>query len=60
MKQFTIILPTLWKTKNIFDKYKVLVKYCSIPHDDRENWCRFVIQPDIHKTLFITELIDGK
>ena len=48
------------KTKNIFDKYKVLVKYCSIPHDDRENWCRFVIQPDIHKTLFITELIDGK
>ena len=48
------------KTKSIFDKYKVLIRYCNIPHDDRKQWCRFVIQPDIHKTLFIKELINGK
>jgi len=47
-------------TIRTFDHYKVLVKYCSIPHDDRKNWCRLTIQPDIHKTLFIKELINGK
>ena len=44
-------------TIEIFDKYKVLIRYVSIPHDDRKQWCRFVIQPDIHKTLFIKELL---
>jgi histidinol-phosphate aminotransferase len=45
------------KTKNIFDKYKVLVKYCSIPHDDRNNWCRLTIQPEMSNFDFIKELI---
>ena len=44
-------------TIEIFDKYKVLIRYVSIPHDDRKQWCRLVIQPDIHKTLFIKELL---
>ena len=27
-----------------FDKHKVLVKYCSLPHDTRSSWCRMTIQ----------------
>jgi len=45
------------KTKNIFDKYKVLVKYCSIPYDDRNNWCRLTIQPEMSNFDFIKELL---
>jgi histidinol-phosphate aminotransferase len=45
------------KTKQIFDKYKVLTKYCSIPYDNRENWCRLTIQPNITKENFIKELL---
>jgi len=44
------------KTKQIFDKHKVLVKYCSIQHDNRENWCRLTIQPNLTKEKFIKEL----
>ena len=45
------------KTKQIFDKYKVLVKYCELPHDDRKNWCRLTIQPNITRQEFIKELL---
>jgi histidinol-phosphate aminotransferase len=45
------------KTKSIFDKYKVLVKYCSIPYDNRKNWCRLTIQPNLTKEKFIQEII---
>jgi len=44
-------------TIRIFDKHKVLVKFCSIPHDDRKNWCRLTIQPNITKQTFIKELL---
>ena len=47
------------KTKQIFDKHKVLVKYCELPHDDRKNWCRLTIQPNITRQDFIKELING-
>ena len=36
-------------TIKLFDRHKVLIKYCSIPHDDRKNWCRLTIQPNICK-----------
>ena len=45
------------KTKQIFDKYKVLVKYCELPHDDRKNWCRLTIQPKLSEQQFIKELL---
>ena len=44
-------------TIRIFDKHKVLVKFCSIPHDDRKNWCRLTIQPNITNQQFIKELL---
>jgi histidinol-phosphate aminotransferase len=44
-------------TIRVFDKHKVLVKYCSIPHDDRKNWCRMTIQPKMSNFDFIKELI---
>ena len=44
-------------TIRIFDKHKVLVKFCSIPHDNRKNWCRLTIQPNITKQKFIKELL---
>ena len=47
------------KTKQIFDKHKVLVKYCELPHDDRKNWCRLTIQPNITRQDFIKELLNG-
>ena len=47
------------KTKQIFDKHKVLVKYCELPHDDRKNWCRLTIQPNITRQEFIKELVNG-
>ena len=45
------------KTKEVFDKHNVLVKYCTIPHDDRKNWCRLTIQPNITKEKFVKELL---
>ena len=45
------------KTKQIFDKHKVLVKYCELPHDDRKNWCRLTIQPKLSEQQFIKELL---
>jgi histidinol-phosphate aminotransferase len=44
-------------TIKIFEAHKVLVKYCSVPHDNRNNWCRLTIQPNITKETFIKELI---
>ena len=46
------------KTKEVFDKYNVLVKYCTIPHDDRKNWCRLTISPGICEEKFFKELLD--
>ena len=45
------------KTKQIFDKHKVLVKYCELPHDNRKSWCRITIQPNITEQEFIKELL---
>ena len=44
-------------TIKIFETHKVLVKYCSVPHDDRKNWCRLTIQPNITKEEFMQELL---
>ena len=41
----------------IFEKNKVLVKYCKIPNDDRNNWCRMTIQPNLTDEKFMKELI---
>ena len=43
----------------LFNKHKVLVKWCKLPHDDRENWCRFTISPGISTEDFFTELLNG-
>ena len=45
------------KTKQVFEKNRVLTKYCSIPHDVRENWCRLTIQPNLTEQIFIKELL---
>jgi histidinol-phosphate aminotransferase len=46
------------KTKKIFEKHKVLVKYCKLhPYGFRDNWCRMTIQPDITNKPFFKELI---
>jgi histidinol-phosphate aminotransferase len=46
------------KTKEIFEKHKVLVKYCKLhPYGFRDNWCRMTIQPDITNKPFFKELI---
>ena len=44
-------------TIDIFNKHKVLTKYCKLPHDNRKNWCRLTIQPNISKEKFIQELL---
>ena len=46
------------KTQQIFDKHKVLVKYCSLPHDTRSSWCRMTIQPDMTSRPFFRELVN--
>ena len=45
-------------TMRTFENYKVLVKYSSVPHDDRKNWCRLTIQPNISKENFFKELLN--
>ena len=45
------------KTKQIFEKHKVLVKYCELPHDNRKSWCRLTIQPKLSEQQFIKELL---
>jgi histidinol-phosphate aminotransferase len=45
-------------TIKTFESHKVLVKYCTLPHDDRKNWCRLTIQPNICKEKFIQELLN--
>ena len=47
------------KTKEIFAKHKVLVKWGTIPHDNRKHWCRMTIQPGLGNEPFIQELIDA-
>jgi histidinol-phosphate aminotransferase len=47
------------KTKEILDKYKVLVKYCKLhPYGERDNWCRMTIQPNISDETFIRKLYE--
>ena len=46
------------KTKEIFEKYKVLVKYCKVhPYGFRDNWCRMTIQPGLSEQQFFKELL---
>ncbi len=45
------------KLKRVFDKYKVLAKYCSVPHDNRKNWCRLSIVPSMSKFEFFKEVL---
>ena len=48
------------KTKEVFDKHKVLVKYCKVhPYGFRDNWCRMTIQPGLSEQEFFKELING-
>ena len=46
------------KTKAVFEKHKVLAKFCSIPHDDRKNWCRLTITPGMCDEEWFKELLD--
>ena len=47
------------KTKEVFDKHKVLVKYCKVhPYGFRDNWCRMTIQPGLSEQEFFKELIN--
>ena len=47
------------ETKEIFDKHKVLVKYCKVhPYGFRDNWCRMTIQPGLSEQEFFKELIN--
>ena len=41
----------------VFDMHKVLVKYCSVPHDNRNNWCRLTIQPEMSNFDFMEEIL---
>lgn len=46
------------RTQMLFDKHKVLTKYCSIHQDDlRKNWCRLTIQPNLSEQPFFKELL---
>ena len=48
------------ETKEIFDKHKVLVKYCKVhPYGFRDNWCRMTIQPGLSEQEFFKELVNG-
>ena len=48
------------ETKEIFDKHKVLVKYCKVhPYGFRDNWCRITIQPGLSEQEFFKELVNG-
>ena len=48
------------KTKEVFDKHKVLVKYCKVhPYGFRDNWCRMTIQPGLSEQEFFKELVNG-
>ena len=44
-------------TMKTFKNHKVLVKYCSVPHDDRKSWCRLTIQPEMSNLDFIKEML---
>ena len=46
------------ETKEIFDKHKVLVKYCKVhPYGFRDNWCRMTIQPGLSEQEFFKEIL---
>ena len=46
------------KTKEIFEKYKVLVKYCKVhPYGFRNNWCRMTIHPGLSEQEFFKEIL---
>ena len=47
------------KTKEVFDKHKVLVKYCKVhPYGFRDNWCRMTIHPGLSEQEFYKEFIN--
>jgi histidinol-phosphate aminotransferase len=46
------------KTQEVFSRYKVLAKFCSIPHDDKKNWCRLTITPGMCDEEWFKELLD--
>jgi len=44
------------KTKEIFEKHKVLVKYCKVhPYGFRDSWCRMSIQPGLSEQEFFKD-----
>ena len=45
------------RARDIFNKYKVLVKYCSVPYDKRKNWCRLTIVPFLSNFEFFKKLV---
>ena len=46
------------KTKEIFEKHKVLVKYCKVhPYGFRDSWCRMSIQPGLSEQEFFKEIL---
>ena len=45
------------KLKRVFDKHKVLARYCPVPHDNRKNWCRLSIVPSMSKFEFFKEVL---
>ena len=44
-------------TIKTFESHKVLVKYCSVPYDNRNNWCRLTIQPEMSNFDFMKEIL---
>ena len=46
---------------SILDKYKDVTYRAgvSVPHDDRTNWLRLTIGPDLHKQKFMKEIINA-
>ena len=46
---------------SVLDKYKDVTYRAgtSIPYDDRTNWLRLTIGPDLHKQKFMKEIING-
>ena len=55
---FTILFIISLFANFVANEKPLLVKYNSVPHDDRKNWCRLTIQPNISKEKFFKELLN--
>ena len=46
---------------SVLDKYKDVTYRAgvSVPYDDRTNWLRLTIGPDLHKQKFMKEIMNG-